>query len=184
MKDNLISSLQRWRWTFAYRFASLSKLAKAILFIILTGQVLLLAGLISLERRVAELRQIVELSQVAADNPVANTEVDYRDILNRFNTFLPEAGALTHITTSLHTVANEAGVTLNTLGSQLIAGQSASIVQRQALRLQLAGEHSSVERFILLALIENDALLLRRWAYQTGTGVATSTIDFELVLRP
>lgn len=185
MKGDLIASLHRWRWTLAYRFASLSKPAKVILFIILAGQTLLLAGVISFERHAAELRRTVVLSEVIARNPAVNAQVDYGDILNRFNAFLPEASELTGVTASLHSVAGEVGVTLNTLGSQQISGQPTSIVQRQALRLQLLGEQSSVERFILLALLENDALLLRRWSYQAGTGAAaTSTLDFELVARP
>ena len=185
MKGDLISNMHHWRWTLAYRFASLSKPAKAILLIILAGQALLLAGVISLERNATQLRQTVALGQAMVDNPATNTLIDYDDILNRFNVFLPETGEITNVTASLHRVASEAGVTLNTLSSQQIGGQATSIVQRQALRLQLLGEQSSVERFILLAMLENDALLLRRWSYQAGAGAAaTSTLDFELLVRP
>lgn len=184
MTTDLIAHMSRWRWTLIYRFAALSKPAKVLLVGIILAQTLLFIGAISIERQAADLRKALAFHQ-AHDSVAVGSQVDYDDILSRFNDFLPGPQELTDITASLHVAAGEAGITLNTMASQPVAGQVSHILQRQALRLQVSGEQYGVERFILLALLENDALMLRRWSYQVGVGaMASSTLDFELVTKP
>lgn len=185
MTIELMACISRWRWALIYRFAALSKPAKVLLACMLLIQTLLLAGAISIEREAAGLRKELAFHWTTDNSVTGGGQGDYGDILRRFNDFLPGPQALTDVTASLHMAAHEAGITLNTMASQPVAGQSSHVVQRQALRLQVSGEQGGVERFILLALLENDALMLRRWSYQMGIGaMASSTLDFELVTKP
>jgi hypothetical protein len=185
MKDKFQAHLQRWQWTLGYRFAALSPKAKLLLIGTLVAHALLLALLVSSEKQYRDLQQTLNNSQAVQVSAGQDNQSERREMLTRFQAFLPAPETAGATTDSLHQAAHEAGISLERLVSQRLDGQHSAIVQRQVLRLQVQGEQSKVERFILLSLLENDALLLRRWSYQAGTTTsAASTLDFELLLKP
>lgn len=185
MKDKFQARLHCWQWTLGYRFAALSPKAKALLIGTMVAQILVLTLLIASEQRYRELQQTLRNNQQEPPVVGHDGQAERRELLSRFHAFLLEPDAMAAVTDTLHQAANEAGVSLQRVVSQHLDGQPSAIAQRQVLRLQIQGELSKVERFILLSLLENDAMLLRRWSYQEGsTTPASNTLEFELLLKP
>ncbi|MCY1531560.1 hypothetical protein D9M68_667890 [compost metagenome] len=184
MIDPIRDQARHWLWTLRYRLAALSQPARLLLLGCLLLQALLMSGLVAYEQRAAELQRSFlhgSSTDLLADRPA---DAGMQDLLERFRAFLPDADEAERIGAALHKAADEAGIAIDKLGSQPEAGQY-SAFQRHTLHLQLKGARDKVERFILLALLDNDSLLLRRWAFQTNAtdaSAASSTLDFELLV--
>lgn len=186
MKHKAQQQIQRWQWTLRYRFAAMNPTAKLLLLGCLVAQALLLSSLLAYEQRATELQR--SLLQASNETPVEghSAEASQRALVERFQAFLPPASEVENIGAALHKAAETAGINIDKLSSQP-GDKQATAYQRHNFRLQLHGDKDKVERFILLALLDNDALLLRRWAFQATEAQATSassTLDFELLVKP
>lgn len=177
------SWLQQTQWTLGYRFAALSLMARLTLLGLAGVQILLLALLLSQQEQISQLNGRLHVQQLANMNAGEDMQRQQRDWLERFHAFLPNEETTGQIVDGLHQAAREAGITLQRFNSQPAA--SSSLARHLTLNLQVQGEAAQVERFILIALLEHDSLALQRWSYRSGTSApASSTLDFELLLRP
>lgn len=186
MTAGLREHIQSWRWTLHYRLAALSGPSKLLLLGCLLALILMVSGLIAYERRTGELqREVLRLSSntvTTGDSAAARQ----RDLITRFQAFLPEASEAERIGVALHKAAGEAGIVIDKLGSQSTSGRSDTF-RHYALHVQTRGEKEKVERFILIALLDNDSLSFGRWAFRgdlTDPSSAGSTLDFELLVKP
>lgn len=184
MTRQFAQHLQGLQWTVRYQFAALSQPAKMLLLACVVLQVLMAVGVITFMQQSASLERRLEQGKANASLPRVSRQQDQQALIERFKQFLPAADKVEQVGAALNKAAIETGVVIDKLSSQPGSGASA-LFQRHALRLQLHGEREKIERFVLLSLLQTDALVVRRWAFQAAQSQtpASSTIDFELLVK-
>ncbi|MOA12911.1 hypothetical protein D3C78_1329360 [compost metagenome] len=186
MTARLRGHLQSWQWTLRYRLAALSGPGKLLLLGCLLALGFMASGLTAYERWAGELqREVARLSGTTATTGDSAADRQ-RDLIATIQAFLPETSEADLIGAALHKAADETGLIIDKLGSQS-TGSRSDTFRQHTLRVQTRGEKEKVERFILIALLDNDSLSFRRWAFQgdlTDPSSAGSTLDFELLVKP
>lgn len=188
MKSDLtLEVLYRWRWWLCYRLADLNLFSRLLLAGCLAVNVVVVLGVLAYEREITRLGREIAARQPAVLSPERQTENQNRAMLARFQAFLPNAVEAEKMPAAFYKAANEAGIEVDKISTQASSRQASSYLS-SGFKLQLRGDREKVERFILLALLDNDALVFKRWSFQSGASrggmMMGSTIDFELLAKP
>lgn len=187
MNEQLNAFVARAYWECRFRFFLMPVGLRVILGGVVATLIALALYIIGLrsevdgvEASLSALYRTQETQVAFAANP--NTR---RAQLEAFSVFLPASHVVPEVTSSLHTLAREAQVQIKALSSQSVRLLPDAMFGEYAINLQLEGQQSNIERFLLLALDKHSSLALSRWSFQnTSADQARSNLDLILMVKP